>query len=202
VIGVYINPRDFDKPNHRTRAKRSGFFIDFFMCVFYFSLSIMSLQASIRNLNNNLISLFSIVDGWCDRGGEFLNGYDKFSASPRDTMVKFINLNTHVLQHLEDISKYEQLMVELKPKSLLALVSESTGNFSKLQEENPEALRELMREQLFRYLCLIDNFHSRRLDVSFSLVSPEFGKGLELIQSLTKHATDMVMQHEAQYVMS
>jgi hypothetical protein len=161
----------------------------------------MSLQASIRNLNNNLISLFAVVDGWCDRQEEFLHGYEKFSASPMDTLVKFVNLNIRVLQHLEDIAKYESVMIELKPKSLLALVSDSAVSINNLQEENPEALRELMREQLFRYLCIIDNFHSRRLDVSFSLASPEFGKGLELIESLTKHATDMVMQHEAQYVM-
>jgi hypothetical protein len=161
----------------------------------------MSLQASIRKLNNNLISLFATVDGWCDRGEEFLHIRDKFTASPLETMMKFINLNNHVLDHLDQVSNYEQMMVELKQKSLLSLVSESNGDLDRIDELHPELLREVMREQLFRYLCLIDNFHSRRLDVSFSLVPPEFGKGLELIESLTRHSTEMIMHHEAQHEM-
>ena len=151
----------------------------------------MSLQSTIHKLNNDLISLFAIMDTWLDRNESDFDGNTTNSFHIRKkTIVDFLIVNKQVLDFVNRISDEDDALdicfeVEAAYENVSTII-ENEIFAQRFLDAGPDHLRETLREQLFQLLCLIDALHDKRLDVMSAMLHPQYAAGLDTIKSLIK----------------
>jgi hypothetical protein len=168
----------------------------------------MSLQSIVYKINNNLISLFALLDGWCDREHNFLHGKHRTYLSPYQTLRQLVKLNSYALCLVNE----SEVSAEDKRKQidhLFLKASEiSTSDFltsvhtricfdTDIPEDlSMDELRDLLREQLFSFLCALDRLHSNRLDIIHHESNPSGLREIEMINALAQEMLCFVKKYE------
>jgi hypothetical protein len=106
----------------------------------------MSLKLSIENISSEFISIFAVLDGWCD--GLPVAESDR---SPLDELQRYLDLTGSGLRQLNaSFSDSGPVSDILLPLSLNDIPQSCSGN------NDQEALRNKLRDTLFDALCLMD----------------------------------------------
>jgi hypothetical protein len=167
----------------------------------------MSLHSTIYKINNNLISVYAILDSWCDRDSVFLTSDLRGNGvTPLEVLKNVLLINYYILAQLDhdnpddchgdffrEIKKENislETMCDLLPQQLR---KDWETDFA---EYNGHEIRNLMREQLFSFLCLLDKLHSSRLDIT-TLIDPGKVEGITIMDRLAKKLTLRIMTVEA-----
>jgi hypothetical protein len=176
----------------------------------------MSLQSTIYKLNNDLITLFAVLDGWCDRHRSFLDQKHKTSLTPFETLQHVIILNEYTLSLLstqredciekkEEIDLlYAKLMLDSHAFSFSLLIPDAFGEhrLEKLSQLNSCKVRDLLRDQLFEFLCTLDKLHSCRLDFHEPHTISTGERGIEMIRVMTDNLFQLVKTYEDRFEFS
>jgi hypothetical protein len=168
----------------------------------------MSLQSVVYKINNNLISLFALLDGWCDREHAFLHGKHRTHLSPYETLQQLVKLNAYALCLVnESALSVEDKRTEIDylflkaseistPDFLRAVDSRIWFDGDLAKDPTMDEVRDLLREQLFNFLCALDRLHSERLDI-INAESNVYGlREIEMINILTQEMLDFVKKYD------
>jgi hypothetical protein len=176
----------------------------------------MSLQSTIYKLNNDLITLFAVLDGWCDRHGGFLDQKHKTSLTAFETLQQVIVLNEYTLSLLsternkcveekEEIDLlYAKLTLAGHAFSFSLLIPDAFGEpgLDKVNRLDICKIRDLLREQLFELLCTMDKLHNCRLDFPEPQTISPAQRGIEIIRIMTDNVFQVVKIYEDRFEFS
>jgi len=161
----------------------------------------MSLQSTIHKLNNDLISLFAVVDAWLDKDDQEQIGSESFRFR-KIAIVNFLVVNKQLLDFINKVSDDDLLHdirfdVEDAYENVSNIIQ---GDYLVQQflDAKPQILREHLREQLFQLLCLIDALHDKRLNVMNNVLYPQYASGLDAIRALICTVAGKLKRYEEQ----
>lgn len=125
----------------------------------------MYIQSTIPNITSSVISLYAVMDNWCDRfdtWAEVLE-YDPHFA---DVFITINSVNEFLLASLEHITTGKQLSIDnsidpaiMKDDAALAEFLRSNNykiNTDIFNDYNGSQVRDHLRNQLYRYLVLLE----------------------------------------------
>lgn len=168
----------------------------------------MSLQSKQYKINNDLISLFAIMDSWCDKNASFLNDRTVYHLTPLETIKQVLVLAHLVLSIVNDLPRKsdEDIADFLKflkdPEQDLSqlifhnFISDDfrTSLTSKFGDDT-ETLRDNLRDQLFNLLCLLEKLHNSRLDAFSPDVSDQKFCVVNIIRALITNVSFRIAHH-------
>jgi hypothetical protein len=163
----------------------------------------MSLHSLVYKINNDLISAFARVDSWFDRVPVFSDD-KKSHAVPKAMLRKIIVINEYFLSVLHgsdnDMDKLRAQFDRIKGCDVNAISilvrDEFAGHVAdKFIELKWDDTRGVFRDHLFSFLCVLDAFHSDRLNFNrYDKILP----GLEILNESVRIISVLVEKCEAE----
>ena len=158
----------------------------------------MSRQKTLVNISSELISLFAILDSWCDKTDKFLHEKTE-TKSPFESLVFVLAVNEVMLSSIQtDITSSDRHSCDDSYQNLSAIVKgerfdELVRNISKYSAAQ---IRGLLREQLYRFLCMIDHFNDKIVGHSDPSVNDNYIKSSDGVQLIVSNMLNEISLHE------